>query len=70
MTASIRKICGNGRRRATHEKIYELAFPGKREIGADGRCKAAAGNTVNLEEASHTNAASATSMHAHWTDTG
>ncbi|MGI9241151.1 MAG: DUF3604 domain-containing protein [Verrucomicrobiales bacterium] len=52
----------------THEKVYDLAVSGDRKIGADGRCRAAVGNTVNVEEATYTNAIGASALQAHWAD--
>jgi hypothetical protein len=37
------------------EKIYDLAVSDGRKIGADGRCKTAVGNTVDVPNASWTN---------------
>jgi hypothetical protein len=53
---------------ALHEKIYDVAVSGGREIGADGRCKTAVGNTVNVEDASWTNTIGAPELIAVWKD--
>ena len=52
----------------THEKIYDLAVSGDRVIGEDGRCKAQVGNTVDVEEASYSNAIGAAALQAYWSD--
>jgi hypothetical protein len=52
----------------THEKVYDLAVSGDREIGADGRCREPVGNTVDVEEATYTNAIGTAALHAHWID--
>ena len=52
----------------TQEKVYDLAVSGDRTIGDDGRCKEAVGNTVNIKEATYTNAIGAAGLQADWTD--
>jgi hypothetical protein len=52
----------------THERIYDLAVSGNRRIGSDGRCKDPVGNTVNVEQATYTNAIGAPFLQAFWTD--
>ncbi len=52
----------------THEKIYDLAVSGGRAIDADGRCKTAVGNTVNVKEASYSNSIGAPFLQAYWKD--
>jgi hypothetical protein len=52
----------------THEQVYDLAVSDGRKIGEDGRCKDAVGNTVNVEEASYTNAIGAPFLQAFWSD--
>jgi hypothetical protein len=52
----------------TQEKVYDLAVSGDRTIGDDGRCKEAVGNTVNIKEATYTNAIGAAGLQAHWAD--
>jgi len=52
----------------TQEKIYDLAVSGDRQIDADGRCKQPVGNTVNVKEASYTNAIGAVALQAYWSD--
>ena len=51
-----------------HERIYDLAVSGGREIAADGRCKTPVGNTVNVKDASYTNAIGSEILEAFWTD--
>lgn len=52
----------------THEKIYDLAVSDDRVIGADGRCKQPVGNTVNVEDATYTNAIGTPFLQAAWSD--
>ena len=52
----------------THERIYDVAVSDGREIAPDGRCKTLVGNTVNVEEATYTNAIGAPFLQAFWTD--
>ena len=52
----------------THEKIYDVAVSGGRTIGSDGRCMTPVGNTVNVEEASYTNAIGSPYLTAFWKD--
>jgi len=52
----------------THEKIYDLACSNGRSITADDRCDRPVGNTVNVEEATYSNANGAPAMQAYWTD--
>ncbi len=51
-----------------HEKVYDLAVSGDREIGKDGRCRAPVGNTVDLEAASWLNTIGSSELMAVWTD--
>jgi len=52
---------------ATHEKVYDLTWSGDREPEADGRLPAV-GNTVDVPNASYTNAIGAPYLTAHWED--
>ena len=52
----------------TRERIYDVAVSDGREIGADGRCKTPVGNTVDVEEATYTNAIGDPFLQAHWSD--
>jgi hypothetical protein len=52
----------------THERIYDVAVSDGRTIGADGRCRAPVGNTVDLEAANWTNTIGASELAAVWTD--
>ena len=52
----------------THEKISDLAVSDGRTIGEDGRCKTPVGNTVNVEEATYTNAIGSPYLTAFWKD--
>ncbi len=52
----------------THEKIYDVAVSDGRAIGKDGRCKTPVGNTVNVKEATYTNAIGEPYLTAFWKD--
>jgi hypothetical protein len=52
----------------THEKLFDPAVSDDRKIGADGRCKTPVGNTVNVGEATNTNAIGDAALQAFWTD--
>jgi hypothetical protein len=49
------------------EKIYDVAWSGERKPGPDGKLPSV-GNTVNVEEATYTNAIGAPYLQAFWTD--
>jgi len=51
----------------TQEKIYDVAWSGNRKQGRDGKLPAV-GNTVNVKEASYTNAIGAPTLSAYWKD--
>ena len=50
------------------ERIYDIAVSDGRAIGADGRCKDPVGNTVNVEEATYSNAIGDAVLGAYWQD--
>jgi hypothetical protein len=52
----------------THERIYDVAVSGNRTIGADGRCKEAVGNTVDIKNATWSNTIGASELGTVWTD--
>ena len=52
----------------TRERIWDVAVSGGREIGPDGRSRDVVGNTVNVEEASYTNAIGSPTLGGYWTD--
>ncbi len=52
----------------THEKIYDVAVSDGRLIGKDGRSKTPVGNTVNVKEATYTNAIGEPYLTAFWKD--
>jgi len=52
----------------THERIYDVAVSGGREIGEDGRAREPVGNTVNIEKATFTNTIGDAVMGAYWQD--
>ena len=51
----------------THEKVYDVAWSGGRKPGANGKLPPV-GNTVNVKEASYSNAIGAPYLHAYWKD--
>jgi hypothetical protein len=51
----------------THEKVYDVAWSGGRKPGQGGKLPPV-GNTVNVKEASYTNAIGAPYLTAHWRD--
>jgi hypothetical protein len=52
---------------ATHEKVYDVAWSGDREPGADGKLPAV-GNTVDAAHANWTNTIGASELAAVWAD--
>jgi hypothetical protein len=50
-----------------HEKVYDVAWSGDRQIGADGKL-APVGNTVDVADASYTNTIGAPLLLAYWQD--
>ena len=52
---------------STHEQVYDVAWSGDREAGEDGTLPAV-GNTVNMAEASYTNAIGEPFLQVFWTD--
>ena len=52
----------------TRERVYDIAVSGDRRIGADGRCRAAVGNTVNVEKATFTNTIGTPLFLSYWRD--
>lgn len=51
----------------THEQVYDVAWSGDRKPGARGKLPAV-GNTVNVADASYTNAIGAPFLSAYWKD--
>jgi len=51
----------------TQEKVYDVVWSGDRKPGADGKLPPV-GNTVNIAEASYSNAIGAAALEAVWTD--
>ena len=51
----------------TEEKVYDVAWSGERQPGADGKLPPV-GNTVNVEEATYSNAIGAPILEAFWKD--
>ena len=52
----------------THERIYDVAVSGGRQIGEDGRAREAVGSTVDVPRATYTNTIGAASLEAFWSD--
>jgi hypothetical protein len=52
----------------TYERIYDVAVSDGRKIGRDGRCKTPVGSTVDVANASYTNAIGETFLQAFWKD--
>ena len=52
----------------TYERIYDVAVSGGRKIDRDGRCKTSVGSTVDVANASYTNAIGETFLQASWKD--
>jgi hypothetical protein len=52
----------------THERIWDVAVSDGRRIGADGRCRKAVGNTVDVEEATYANSIGDAALRAYWKD--
>jgi hypothetical protein len=52
----------------THERIYDIAVSGNREIGPDGRAHEAVGSTVDLDAATYDNSIGAPVLGAFWQD--
>jgi len=51
-----------------HERIYDVAVSDGRKIGADGRCKTAVGNTVDVPSATYKNTIGDPLLSAYWKD--
>jgi hypothetical protein len=51
-----------------HERIFDVAVSDDREIGANGRCTAAVGNSVNSAEANFTNTIGDPMLFGFWED--
>ena len=52
----------------THERIYDVAVSGGREIGKDGRVREPVGNTVDINNATFTNTIGSTTLATVWSD--
>ena len=50
------------------ERVYDIAVSNGRTIGADGRCKDPVGNTVNVEQATYSNAIGDAVLGSYWKD--
>jgi hypothetical protein len=50
----------------TQDRVYDLVVSDGREIGPDGRCRIPVGNTVNVEDATYTNAIGAAALQGFW----
>jgi hypothetical protein len=52
----------------THERVWDVAVSDGREIGVDGRCRLPVGNTVNVAQATYTNAIGEPILVGYWRD--
>ena len=52
----------------TQERVYDVAVSDGRKIDSDGRCKTPVGNTVDVVDASYTNAIGEPFLQGAWTD--
>jgi hypothetical protein len=52
----------------THERIYDVAVSGGRQVGSDGRAREPVGNTVDIATATFTNTIGDPVLTAHWQD--
>jgi hypothetical protein len=52
----------------TQERIYDVAVSDGRKINQAGRCPTPVGNTVNVKEATYSNAIGAAALQAYWQD--
>jgi len=52
----------------THERIYDVAVSGNRQVGADGRAREPVGSTVDIATATYKNTIGAAILTAHWED--
>ena len=51
-----------------HERVFDVAVSGDREIGADGRCREEVGSSVDLAKATWLNSIGASQLTAVWRD--
>jgi hypothetical protein len=51
-----------------HERIYDVAVSDGRTINSEGRCDTPVGSTVNIAEASYSNAIGAPALNTYWED--
>ena len=51
-----------------HERIYDVAVSGDRDINADGRCTTPVGNSVNEEDATYLNSIGTAELRGFWQD--
>ena len=51
-----------------HERVYDVSVSDGRKIGSDGRSEIPVGNTVNVKDASYTNAIGDPQLEAFWQD--
>lgn len=51
-----------------HERIYDVAVSGQRQIAADGRCREPVGDTVDVKTATYTNTIGDNQLVAVWRD--
>ena len=51
-----------------HERVYDVAVSGGRRIGEDGRSRDSVGNTVDVQNATYTNAIGDSVLMGYWVD--
>ncbi|NDR56163.1 DUF3604 domain-containing protein [Aliiruegeria sabulilitoris] len=52
----------------THERVFDIAVSGDREIGEDGRAREPVGSTVDIQNATFTNTIGAAALSGYWED--
>jgi hypothetical protein len=52
----------------THERVFDVAVSGNREIGEDGRAHEPVGSTVNIENATYSNSIGSPTLAGYWQD--
>jgi len=58
----------HGKDGKAQERIYDVGVSGGRKIGPDGRCKTLVGSTVDVANATYTNAIGAMTLSVYWKD--
>ena len=52
----------------THERVFDVAVSGNREIGEDGRAHEPVGSTVDIENATYSNSIGSATLAGYWQD--